>query len=317
MEYESMVVRAGEVVIVSGPPGSGKSTIAGALAAEVDRGVHLESDRFYHWIRSGFVGPHLPEAHAQNTAVMDVATDAAAAYAEAGYAVVWDGIVGPWFLDRVLRRFASRQIAVRYLVLRPERSTALDRVRHRDNPSDTIGAESMFDQFADLGALESHVVDSDSPITAVLEAARATLTDDRLLIDSGVWVDDRWPVSVKGVVGWRDQVLVLKNRRNEWELPGGRLDATDSSPEVALGREFEEELGLSVDVLDLIDSWIYDVEGKRVLILTYACRATEPNELQHSDEHSDVALLPVERLEGAAIPAGYVASITRGRSHLR
>jgi adenylate kinase family enzyme len=40
------VLLAGEVVIVSGPLGSGKSTIAAALAESADRGVHLESDWF-------------------------------------------------------------------------------------------------------------------------------------------------------------------------------------------------------------------------------------------------------------------------------
>ncbi|MCP4224007.1 MAG: hypothetical protein GY773_11740 [Actinomycetia bacterium] len=43
---------------------------------------------------------------------MDVATDAAAAYASAGYVVVWDGIVGPWFLDGVARRLGARGIGL-------------------------------------------------------------------------------------------------------------------------------------------------------------------------------------------------------------
>ena len=57
-------------------------------------------------------------AHAQNAAVMDVAADAAAAYADSGYTVVWDGIVGPWFLERVARRLGARNgSVVQYLVL--------------------------------------------------------------------------------------------------------------------------------------------------------------------------------------------------------
>ncbi|MCY3578783.1 MAG: ATP-binding protein, partial [bacterium] len=92
--------------------------MSAALASDYERGVHLESDWFYRSIRSGFVAPWLPDAHSQNAAVMVAAADAAAAYADAGYSVVWDGIVGPWFLDQVARRLEAREIGVQYLVLR-------------------------------------------------------------------------------------------------------------------------------------------------------------------------------------------------------
>ena len=40
-----------------------------------------------------------------------------------------------------------------------------------------------------------------------------------------------WPVSVKGVaVDSSRRVLLLKNEREEWELPGGRLEPTDGTP---------------------------------------------------------------------------------------
>lgn len=33
-----------------------------------------------------------------------------------------------------------------------------------------------------------------------------------------------WSVSVKGVLFIGDEVVLLKNERDEWELPGGRLE---------------------------------------------------------------------------------------------
>jgi len=33
--------------------------------------------------------------------------------------------------------------------------------------------------------------------------------------------DARWPVSVKGVILDGDRVVLLRNERDEWELPGG------------------------------------------------------------------------------------------------
>ncbi|WP_405675027.1 NUDIX domain-containing protein [Streptomyces sp. NBC_01511] len=67
-----------------------------------------------------------------------------------------------------------------------------------------------------------------------------------------------WPVSVKGVaLDLRGRVLPLKNERDEWELPGGRLEATDPNPESTVERELHEEPGWTVKAGPLLDTWIY------------------------------------------------------------
>ena len=84
------MVHPGEVVIVSCRPGSGKTTVAAALVADAVWGVHLESESFYRCIRAGFVAPHLPEPHEQNTAVLDVVVDATATNADCRAALSGD-----------------------------------------------------------------------------------------------------------------------------------------------------------------------------------------------------------------------------------
>jgi hypothetical protein len=86
------------IVIVSGCPGSGKTTLAKALAlARGTKGVHLVSDVFYGFPAAP-IDPTHPDSREQNTVIMRALARAARAFAEGGYHVVLDGIFGPWFL---------------------------------------------------------------------------------------------------------------------------------------------------------------------------------------------------------------------------
>jgi hypothetical protein len=104
------------------PPGAGKSTTARALGAAYPRSVHLHTDDFWHYIVSGGVPPHLPEADGQNQTVMQVIRNAAFTYAAGGFTVVVDGIIGPWMLHHFRGpEFASDSTRLHYVVLRPSR----------------------------------------------------------------------------------------------------------------------------------------------------------------------------------------------------
>src|SRR6266536_2695847 len=88
------------VLILTGAPGSGKTTTARLLADRSERAVHVESDSFFHFIRSGYIEPWTPESHEQNRVVMRIVAEAAAGYAEAGYFTIIDGIISPrWFFE--------------------------------------------------------------------------------------------------------------------------------------------------------------------------------------------------------------------------
>src|SRR6266446_2539607 len=119
----------------------------------------------------------------------------------------------------------------------------------------------------------------------------------------------RFPVSVKGVI-WQDQrVVLLKNERDEWELPGGKLELGET-PEACVVREIAEELGLVVTVGPLLDSWVYHIfEGVDVLILTYGSYPTPFSEITHSPEHKAVGLFSPEEVPSLRMPEGYKTSI--------
>jgi predicted kinase len=141
------------VIVLTGPPGAGKSTVARLLADALPLSVHLHSDGFWHYIRQGRIAPYLPQSHPQNQVVMDALARAAFAYAAGGYDVICDGIVGPWFIDVFRSAAATKVIELHYVILRPDEPTTVRRAVARGDEAltDPEPIRSLYRQFTDLG----------------------------------------------------------------------------------------------------------------------------------------------------------------------
>ena len=119
----------------------------------------------------------------------------------------------------------------------------------------------------------------------------------------------RFPVSVKGVVLHAERVVLLQNEREEWELPGGKLELGER-PEDCVTREIHEELGLQVTPGPLLDSWVYHITvGVDVLIVTYGCYPMPFASVTHSPEHKAVGLFTLQEVQTLPMPEGYKKSI--------
>ncbi len=118
-----------------------------------------------------------------------------------------------------------------------------------------------------------------------------------------------WPVSVKGVLFVGNEVVLLQNERDEWELPGGRLEAGEE-PDLCLAREISEELGIAVTVGDLLDCWRYPVlENREVLIVTFGVQPVKAADLRLSHEHKALGRFALEEISALPMPEGYRRSV--------
>ena len=96
------------VLIVSGPPAAGKTTLAGLLARQQERGVHLATDYFFDVICAGYVAPWLVAAAAQNATVID-------------------GVVLPWALALYRTELARYGVRAHCVVLLPSAAVVIQR----------------------------------------------------------------------------------------------------------------------------------------------------------------------------------------------
>ncbi len=168
-----------EPVVVTGPPGAGKSTVAALVAESFPVAALVPGDAFFAFWSRGFVDPWLPEADEQNTTVLRAAGACVGAYSRGGCQVVYDGVLGPWLLPAFLD--ATGLPAVSYVVLLPPVDVCLARVAARSGHpfTDQDAARHMYDQFAQAAVHERHVVRAAGPDAGTVAAAV------RARVDSG------------------------------------------------------------------------------------------------------------------------------------
>ena len=154
----------GRIVIITGSPGTGKTTTSAIVAKEsnMEKSVHMHTDDFYHYLSKGAIPPHLPESNEQNLIVIEAFLEAAKRYVRGGYDVIVDGIIGVWFLEPWLK-VVHEGYEVHYIILRASKEQTLKRAIERsklDRQTNIELVERMWEQFYDLGIYEDNVIDT-------------------------------------------------------------------------------------------------------------------------------------------------------------
>ena len=130
-----------QVIIVTGPPGAGKSSVAAALCERFDRMVHIDVDALRHMVRAGYRHPWTGDQQAKEQLRMAVRSAAAMARESVAtrYAVVIDDVVPPEAAALYVELLSAVDANVHLVTLLPTLEVNL----RRDAPR---GAESIPDR---------------------------------------------------------------------------------------------------------------------------------------------------------------------------
>ena len=99
-------------------------------------------------------------------------------------------------------------------------------------------------------------------------------------------LSDKFPVSIKAIVIDDNRVLCLKNERNEWDLPGGKIHFNEDIEECLI-REVKEETNLNIKNLNILTPLNLVFNDVPVFVLLYTAEISCDSPLSISYEHAD------------------------------
>ena len=168
------------LLIVTGLPGAGKSTVAKLLADSTARSALVVGDAVFGFLASGAIEPWLTASHEQNTVVTKAAGRATGEFVAGGYSVVYDGVIGPWFLDTFLTTAGLSE--ANYAVLLPTVGVCQRRVAERTGHgfADLAAAASMHQQFANEDLASRHLIPEHNTPTKTVASIQAAATSGQL-----------------------------------------------------------------------------------------------------------------------------------------
>ncbi len=187
-------IPAKPIILLSGPPGAGKSTIANELVQLTPGQVAcIEGDKFWYFFAKGW---EQTEVAKNFRTLMASITAASIPYARAGYEVIVDFSIPPWFLPTSYRMASARGLALHYVLIRPDKQICAQRAAARSEGA--VADYSRFNHLYDsFDGVAFHTI-SDNECSAADMAARI-----RDGLDKGLFLvtEENLPKPKKSVSG--------------------------------------------------------------------------------------------------------------------
>ncbi len=169
-----------QVIVISGPPGAGKTSVAAAICERFDRMLHVEVDELRGWVKAGYRQPWAGDRQAREQLELAVRNACAIARETTAmrYAVVITDVVLPWQarLYRELLAPLGADAPAHLVTLLPTLDVALQRDATRGHDSLPERVRAVF------GEISAAIVDGALP-GAILDTSRdadAQVTADRV-----------------------------------------------------------------------------------------------------------------------------------------
>jgi len=155
------------IVIVAGPIGAGKTTVANAMVPLLDGKVaRIEGDLFWLFLAKGFGSVPNPGAF---RLVMSSMLAAAVPVAANDAMTVLDFSIPPWYLDTARKIAGVRQVPIDYVVVRPPLEECAARAKKRKEGAIADYAQYT-DLFRDFDAVEERHLEAGSTSPAEVAA---------------------------------------------------------------------------------------------------------------------------------------------------
>ena len=117
-------------------------------------------------------------------------------------------------------------------------------------------------------------------------------------------LSDKFPVSIKAIIIDDNKILCLKNERNEWDFPGGKINFNEDVKECLI-REVKEETNLSINNLNILKPLNLKFNGVSVFVLLYSAEISCDSPLSISYEHSEYNFFSKSEIKNLNMPQDY------------
>jgi len=108
-------------------------------------------------------------------------------------------------------------------------------------------------------------------------------------------ISEMFPVSVKSILIDDQRVLLIKNERDEWDLPGGKIEKNYNVIETLI-KEVKEELNITIDNYNILQVQKYLFRKQEIIVVTYFSEITNEDPIILSFENIDYQFFSYDKL---------------------